>query len=184
MHVLPHSNSIVAIYDTHTETEAAIRRLLQSKFDMTKLSVAAKDPHSDETVGYYMTGDRMKYWGKLWTFWDILWALLSGWAFFAIPKIGPVLVAGPLAGWIVLGLENAAVFGGLDPLAAGLYNIGIPRDSLFRYESALNTGKFLLIAHGAADEVNRARQALATEDGTPPAISAELTVARREARRD
>ena len=41
-------------------------------------------------------GDRMKYWGKLGTFWGGLWGLLFGAAFFAIPGIGPVLVAGPL----------------------------------------------------------------------------------------
>jgi heat induced stress protein YflT len=171
MNILAQRNSTVAIYDTHVETEAAIQRLLESGFDMKKLSVVARDQHSRGNVtGYYMTNDSMQYWGKLWAFWDLIWGLLSGWAFFAIPRIGPVLVAGPLAGWIVLGLKNAAVFGDLDPLAAGLYNIDISRDRLSISEAALKAGKFLVIIHGASDEVSRAREVLGTDDAARSAI--------------
>ena len=45
---------MVAIYDTHGETEAAIQRLLESGFDMNKLSVAAREQHgSGNVIGYY-----------------------------------------------------------------------------------------------------------------------------------
>jgi len=49
-----------------------------------------------------------------------------GSAFFAIPGLGPVLVAGPLVAWIVGVLEGAAVVGGLGAIGAGLYGMGIP----------------------------------------------------------
>ena len=51
---------------------------------------------SEQVVGYYNTGDRMKRWGKTGAFWGGFWGLLFGSAFFAIPGIGPLLVAGPL----------------------------------------------------------------------------------------
>jgi hypothetical protein len=54
-------------------------------------------------------GDRMKCWGKMGAFWGGFWELLFGSALFAIPGIGPILVAGPLVAWIVGGLEGAAV---------------------------------------------------------------------------
>jgi len=96
-----------------------------------KLSVVGKDYHTDEkVVGYYNAGDRMKYWGKWGAFWGAFRALLFGAAFFWVPAIGPVLVGGPLAAWIVAGLENAVVVGGLSVIGAGLYSIGIPRDSI------------------------------------------------------
>jgi hypothetical protein len=38
-------------------------------------------------------------------------------------------------------------------IGAGLYSIGIPKDSVLQYEIALKADKFLLIAHGTADEV-------------------------------
>ena len=108
------TNSIVAIYDTHSQAEEAVKNLQKSGFDMTKLSLVGKDYHSEEDVtGYYNTGDRMKYWGKIGAVWGGFWGLLFGAAFFAIPGIGPVLVAGPLVAWIVGALEGAAVVGGL-----------------------------------------------------------------------
>ena len=46
--------------------------------------------------------------------------MLFGSAFFAIPGIGPVLVAGPVVAWIVGALEGAVVVGGLSAIAGTL----------------------------------------------------------------
>jgi len=160
------NNSIVAIYPSHTAAEAAIKELQQSGFDMKKLSIVGRDEHTDEhVVGYYNAGDRMKYWGKLGAFWGGFWGLLFGSGFFLIPGIGPLLVAGPLVSWIVGALEGAVVVGGLSALGAGLYSLGIPKDSILRYEKALKTGKYVLIVHGSMDETTRAKEIL---DRTKP----------------
>ena len=125
---------------------------------MHKLSIVGKGYHTDEqVVGYYNAGDRMKYWGKTGAFWGGFWGLLFGSAFFAIPGIGPVLMAGPVVAWIVGALEGAAVVGGLSAIGAGLYGMGIPKDSIVQYETALKTDKFLLMVHGTAAEVERAK---------------------------
>jgi len=80
------TNSVVAIYDTHSQAENAIGNLLKSGFDMKTLSIVGKDYHSEENVtGYYHTGDRMKYWGKLGAVWGGFWGLLIGAGVFAIP---------------------------------------------------------------------------------------------------
>ena len=64
------TNAIVAIYDSHTQAEEAVKELQRSGVDMKKLSIVGKDYHTEEqVVGYYNTGDRMKYWGKLGAFW-------------------------------------------------------------------------------------------------------------------
>ena len=153
------NNSIVAIYPSHTAAEAAIKELQQSGFDMKKLSIVGRDEHTDEhVVGYYNAGDRMKYWGKLGAFWGGFWGLLFGSGFFLIPGIGPLLVAGPLVSWIVGALEGAVVVGGLSAIGAALYSLGIPKNSILRYETALKTGKFIVIAHGTAEEATRARE--------------------------
>jgi len=151
----------VAIYKSHTAAEAAIKELQQSGFDMKKLSVVGRDEHTDEhVVGYYNTGDRMKHWGKLGAFWGGIWGMLFGSAFFLIPGVGPLLVAGPLVSWIVGALEGAIVVGGLSAIGAGLYGLGIPKDSILRYETALKTGKFVLIAHGSMDDITHAKEIL------------------------
>jgi hypothetical protein len=69
-----------------------------------------------------------------------------------------VLVAGPLVAWIIGALEGAAVFGGLSAIGAGLYGMGIPKDSVIQYETALKTDNFLLIVHGAPQEVAKAKE--------------------------
>jgi uncharacterized membrane protein len=154
------TNSVVAIYGTHSQAEEAVKELQRSGFDMKKMSIVGKDYHTDESVvGYYNTGDRMKYWGKQGAFWGGLWGMLFG-ALFIIPGLGPILVAGPLVAWIVGALEGAVVVGGLGALGAGLYSIGIPKDSVVQYEEALKADKFLLVAHGSMDEVSQARNIL------------------------
>jgi len=156
--------STVATYSSHTAAEAAIKELQSSGFDMKKLSIVGRDYHTDEhVVGYYSTGDRMKSWGKMGAFWGWIWGCLFGSAFFFIPGIGPLMVAGPLVVWIVGALETAVVVGGLSALGAGLFSLGIPKDSILKYETALKTDKFLVIAHGSADEVARAKDILSRE---------------------
>ena len=84
-------NAMVAVYNTHVEAEAGIKELQKAGFAMNKLSIVGKDYHSDEhVVGYYNTGDRMRYWGKLGAFWGGIWGLLFGSAFFMIPGFGPI----------------------------------------------------------------------------------------------
>ena len=157
------NNVMVAIYNTHTEAEGGIKELQRSGFDIKKLSIVGKEYHTEEhVIGYYNTGDRMKYWGKMGAFWGGMWGMLFGAAFFAIPGIGPVLMAGPLVAWIVGALEGAIVVGGLSAIGAGLYGIGIPKDSVLTYETAIKGGKFLLLAHGTAEEVTRAKDIIQT----------------------
>ena len=155
------NNSIVATYLSHTVAEAAIKELQQAGFDMKKLSIVGRDYHTDEhVIGYYNVGDRMKVWGKTGAFWGGLWGFLVGSAFFWIPGVGPLLVGGPLVGWIVGALEGAIVVGGLSALGAGLYGLGIPEDSILRYETALKTGKFVLIVHGSIEDTTHAKEIL------------------------
>jgi len=164
-------NAVVAIFNSHTEAEAAVKELQKSKFDMKQLSIVGKDYHTEEhVVGYYNTGDRMRYWGKLGAFWGGLFGFLVGSAFFWIPGIGPIMVAGPLVSWIVGALEGATIYGGLSALGAGLYSIGIPKNSVLNYETALKSDKFLVIAHGTADDVQRAKSIL--EQTGPTTIAA------------
>ena len=130
---------------------------------MKKLSIVGKGYHTDEqVVGYYNTGDRMKYWGKVGAFWGGFWGLLFGSALFMIPGLGPILVAGPLVAWIVAGLEGAVEAGALGALGAGLFSIGIPKNSIVKYETAIKTDQFVLVAHGTAAEVAKAHDIIET----------------------
>jgi len=157
------NSTVVAIYPSHTAAENGVKELQKAGFDMKKLSIVGREYHTEEDViGYYNVGDRMMAWGTRGAFWGGLWGLLLGSAFFLIPGLGPVLVAGPLVSWIVGALDGAIVVGGLSALGAGLFSIGIPKDSVMRYETALRADKFLLLAHCSAEEATRAKEILAS----------------------
>jgi len=172
------ANAVVAIYDTHEQVEHAIKELQEAGVDMKSLSIAARNTHTDEhVVGYYNAGDRMKYWGKVGAFWGGFWGLLFGSAAFAIPGLGPILVAGPLVGWIIAGLEGAALVGGVSAVGAGLVSIGIPKDSVLKYDVALKTDKFLLVVHGTPSEVDKAKDILAGTEHSHCAVHGETVCA-------
>ncbi len=168
------TNSVVATFKNHAQAEEAIRDLQQDGFDMKKLSIVGKDYHTEEhVVGYYSTGDRMLYWGELGAFWGGFWGLLLGSAFFWVPGIGPLVVAGPMVMWIVGAIEEAALVGGLSALGAGLFSIGIPKNSVMKYETEVKNGKLLLVAHGTLAEVEHAREILNQTQALSPTIHSE-----------
>lgn len=171
------TNSAVAVFKNHAKAEEAIRELQKNGFDMKKLSIVGKDYHTDEhVVGYYNAGDRMMYWGSAGALWGGFWSLLFGSAFFAIPGIGPILVAGPMAMWIVGALESAIVVGGFSALGAALASIGIPNNSVLQYETEIKNGRLLLVVHGTSEEVARAKSVLQAANVTTT-IHAEPVVA-------
>jgi hypothetical protein len=170
------NKAVAGVYNTHTEAEAAVKELQKAGLDMKKLSVVGKDYHSDEhVVGYYNTGDRMKAWGKIGAFWGGLWGLLFGAAFFFVPGIGPIAVAGPLVSWIVGALEGSVVVGGVSAVGAGLFSIGIPKDSVIKYETQIKADKFLVICHGSTEEVEKARGILGNTEAHEVNMHGEVT---------
>jgi hypothetical protein len=153
------NNAIVAVYSTQQDAQNAVNELQKAGFDMKKLSIIGRDYHTEHhVVGYYNTGDRVKYWGKLGALWGSLGGLLVGIAFFLLPGFGPVVVAGPLVSFLASAVEGAVVVGGLGVVGAALFSIGIPKSSVLKYESALKADKFLLIAHGTLEEVQHASE--------------------------
>ena len=102
----------------------------------------------------------MKSWGKLGAFWGGIWGLLFGSAYFLIPGVGPLLAAGPVVLWIVAALENAAVVGGMGVLGGALFSIGIPENTIIKYEDQFKAGKFLVIGSDTPANLDKARATL------------------------
>ncbi len=153
----------VAVYDHHTQAETAVKALQRAGFDMKKISIIGRDYHTEEhVVGFLNAGDRAKVFGKFGAFWGGLMGVLFGSAMMFVPVLGHVIILGPLAAALFSGLEGAALVGGISALAGALMSVGIPKDSVLRYETALKADKFMLIVHGDAAEINRAKELLKT----------------------
>lgn len=158
-------NSVIAVFADHPAAEAAVKKLTAAGFEMKNLSIVGKGYHTDEKViGFYNAGDRIKFWGTRGAFWGGFWGLFLGGLFMTIPVVGHVIVLGYLASIAVAGIENAVVVGGLSALGAALYSIGVPKDSVIQYETAVKTDNFLVMAHGPAAEIARAKTILSTSN--------------------
>ena len=157
------TDTVIAVFADHNAAEAAVKKLTASGFEMKKLSVVGKGYHTDEkVVGFYNMGDRVKFWGKRGAFWGGLWGLFFGGLFMTVPVVGHVIVLGYLAAVAISAVESAVMVGGLSALGAALYSIGIPKDSVIQYEAALKADSFLVMAHGTAEEMARAKEILST----------------------
>jgi uncharacterized membrane protein len=160
-------NAMVAMYNSHEEAEQAVKSLQKSGYNMKNLSIVGKDYHTDENVvGYYNMGDRMMQWGGNGAFWGSLWGLMVGSAFFMIPGVGPVLIAGSFVSAMVGALEGAVVVGSMGALGAALFSVGIPEDSIVEYETEIKAGKFMLLTNGTTEEMAKARDVLGVDAKT------------------
>jgi uncharacterized membrane protein len=153
------ATSIISVFDSREKAEEVIRKVQSAGVDMKTLSIVGKGYHTEHhPIGFYTTADRMKTWGGTGAFWGSLWGMLVGAAFFWLPGIGPLLVAGPFVNILLGAIEGAALVGGISVLGAALASIGVPKNSIIRYETDLKADKYLLIANGAAEQVARIRE--------------------------
>ncbi|NOY73610.1 MAG: hypothetical protein GXP14_14805 [Gammaproteobacteria bacterium] len=160
-------NSCAALYRTHEQVEVAIRVLQAAEFDIRKISIVGKSYHCEEhLIGFYKIDDRVSFWGAQGAF----WGGMCGAAFFWMPGLGPVVLAGPLVATLVGALEGDMAVGGLSALGVALYSIDIPKDSIIRYEAALNSDQYLIIVHGTQREVERVYEVLVVSESTDVAI--------------
>ena len=151
----------VALYDQHAQAENAVKTLQRAGFDMKRISIIGKDYETEEhVVGYLNAGDRARIYGKYGAFWGGLMGVLFGSALLFVPVVGPMVVLGPLAAMLFNSLQGAVVVGGISALAGALTAIGIPKDSVLRYETALKANKFVLMVHGDSQEIARAQELL------------------------
>ena len=150
------------VFNTHVEAEEAIQSLSRSGFDVKKLSLVGKGYHTEEhPLGFYTAGDRIKTWGGTGAFWGGIWGLLFAPAIFFLPGVGLVAMAGPVAAALVGALEGAVVVGGLSALGAALIQLGVPKDQVIKYETALKVDKYILMVHGSTEDAAKARAVLA-----------------------
>ena len=168
---MTHDHSTVAVFNTHASAESAIRRLSEAGFPIERLSIIGKGYETEEqVVGFFNLGDRVKLWGKNGALWGGMWGLLTAGVFMTVPLVGPVVVLGHLATMVFGALQGAALVGGLGAVAGALASIGVPNDSVLRYEQDLRAENFLVVVHGSEAEAQRAQGLLTAGDASRVAI--------------
>ncbi|RSK50696.1 general stress protein [Bacillus canaveralius] len=146
---------IVGVYDTHEEAIRAVEDLKMQGYRSEEISVIGKhDDEVDEVTE--ATGTKAEEGlaagaatgGAL----GGLAGLLAGVGALAIPGVGPIIAAGPIAAT----LTGAAVGAGAGGLTGALIGMGIPEDEAGHYESEVKAGKILVLVDGESAKMSRA----------------------------
>jgi hypothetical protein len=155
-------NAAIGIYENHDLAVDAVIHLREDGFPTSQLSiiglsetevvdeenhVVPKSPIAAASVGVG-TGVAL----------GTAVGILTGVGIFAIPGLGMLYGAGALVGAIA-GFDFGLIGGGV---AAVLATVGVKDDNAEKYHDLLAAGKFLVVAEGSEDEVQRARNLLHT----------------------
>jgi hypothetical protein len=157
--------SLLCVSNTHAQADEAVAALIRAGIDVKSLSLIGKGYHREEhPIGFYTSGDRIKAWAGTGAgtgaFWGGVLGLLNAPAIFVLPGLGLITMAGPIVAALFGALEGAVLLGGASALGAALTRIGVPEKTVIRYEMALNADHYVLIMHGEAREVAKARSVL------------------------
>ena len=141
-----HGKNIVGVYQSEQEAVAAIDDLIKWGYDKSEISVIVKDQNyvdsiteetgtvaEDTTATGAITGGALG--GAT--------GLLAGLGALAIPGIGPIIAAGPIAASIMGALTGA----GLGGLTGALIGLGIPDDDAKFYGKSVEEGKILVLVN-------------------------------------
>jgi len=154
-------NVVVAVCQGVADADAAVAELRQQGVDAGCISMVTPDAQSGSTpVAYYLDGAfprRAPAQGGCLPQAEALPVC----AVLVSPGERTAFLAGPFAGAVVRILDNQGLFGDLGPIAGGLYSLGISRDAARDYELTALQGRALVIVHGPARDVARARCMLA-----------------------
>jgi len=159
-----YDQAVVAVYRSHSDAEAAVRRLSEGGLPITQISIIGRNFETQEDVqGFYRPADAALDGAGQGAWFGGLFGLMMGaMGFFVMPMVGAFMVMGPLSGMIAGAIGGA----GVGALINGLVASGVPREQALKYQERLQAGEFLVVVHGSADAAARAHEIL---DGTTPA---------------
>lgn len=156
---------IIGVYDTGEEAITAVEALQAQGYTQDDISVVAKDKEELRTVRKE-TGTKVE---EGLATGAATGGILGGTAGFlagigalAIPGIGPVLAAGPIAAT----LAGAAVGAGTGGLAGTLIGLGIPEKEATQYETDVKNGKLLVLVDADAKRDNSSYTGITETDET------------------
>jgi len=144
-------STVVGTFSSREQAEKAVRALRDWGFTEDEISVIAKgrgqqgDVEAGGGMGAMGGAGEGTAWGSVL---GGVAGLLAGVGALAIPGIGPIVAAGPLAATL-----SGAVTGGV---AGGLLDLGIPEDRSRFYEEEVKKGRFLAGIDTEADLVQDA----------------------------
>jgi hypothetical protein len=153
---MSHDSSVVAVFAHIDQAEGAVQALGKGGFPIQHVSILGQNLGTERKIhGFVTSSDVAKPAARAGAWGGGIFGLLGGAAFLWVPGIGPLIVAGSLTSALLGGVEGA-VAGAMSGLLGWLQGLGIAKQHILRYEESIKAGKLLVVAHGAAEQVNQA----------------------------
>ncbi|RSD26913.1 general stress protein [Mesobacillus subterraneus] len=139
-----HEKHLVGVYDNERDAIQAVEDLKRQGYSTEDISVIGKNEDEVDEVNEATgtkTEEGLAAGAATGGILGGLTGLLAGIGALAIPGIGPIVAAGPIAAT----LTGAAVGAGAGGLAGALIGMGIPEEEADRYEGYVKEGKILVV---------------------------------------
>lgn len=144
------SKTVISTFPSQEAAEKAVNTLRQEGYE-NEISIIAKDEEQQQGSNDQNLADGTSTGGVL----GGLAGLAVGAGALAIPGVGPIIAAGPVAG-----LLSGAAAGGV---AGGLIDFGIPKDRSDFYENKIKEGHVLVSVKSNDKKANNAADILRRE---------------------
>jgi len=152
----------VGIFHTHDQAEQAVHRLIDAGVPADHISILTQGLELKEQVqGYVTTGDVARETAGVGAWTGGLFGLLAGTAFLWVPALGPLIILGPLAGAAIGALEGGAIGG----LLGAILGKQMEKDRVPKIQAALQGGKFVVVVHDSAQELEMVRRIMGENGG-------------------
>jgi uncharacterized protein (TIGR02271 family) len=156
--------NVVGLLDSRSEAHSTVQQLVNSGFDREDISLVSQDTDrqsnegkthpgisgSDLSIPKDDTSGALKGAG-IGAALGGIGGLLAGIAGLAIPVIGPIVAAGPIAAALTAALGGAGVGAATGGLIGALTDMGVPEDEAKRYQDQVGRGKTLVIVRAIDD---------------------------------
>ncbi len=161
---------ITGHFNNHEPAETAVRALVEAGFPYPNISIVAQNLQASEQAQVLVAPSDAQAPTPLL---GAIGGLLLGAAALTLPGVGPLLVAGPLAANFFGLLDGALVGTSSGGLIGALMGYGLPRDKALKYQTVVQNGGFLVMAHGNETQIGLARGVLERQDASDLEIVSE-----------
>lgn len=160
---IPHNQKrIVGVFKDRSDLEALLRNLKDSNFDMSKVSLIARN--IDEVEGAKEVTEQEGNEAKegaaagatTGTVLGGLGGFLVGVGLLAVPGVGPILAAGAEISALASTLAGAGIGAASGGIIGALVGLGIPEEKAKIYNERVKAGNYLVMITGTPEEINRA----------------------------
>src|SRR5215207_6298153 len=138
--------NIIGLFNSRSAAESAVHQLVNYGINRDHISIVARDT-KDEDTRNLKTDDDTSGAAKgagIGAALGGVGGLIAGIAGLAIPGIGPILAAGPIAAAIGGALGGAGLGAAAGGIIGALTDMGVPEDEARHYEDQVRQGKILV----------------------------------------